>query len=122
MSSMWAIDDNKLEAYRFDEQALTDYVRGNDSPYELDSLCIVRKACLSPDSNFALLFIRNPGTRSTDYLLLRLSDMKLKRVEGMDGVEPYLGSLAGAFGPSIEWNCDYITIKSGTGIQVYRFE
>lgn len=81
---------------------------------------------MSPDGRYALLLTVHPGTaddrHTTRHLyLVRLEDMAMREVSGVDPSDILLGGVAD-YPPVIEWNTDTILICTSSGIEAYRFQ
>lgn len=82
---------------------------------------------ISPDGYYALLNTIDKGTaddpKTTYHLyLVRLEDMAIKEVWGVDPEDILVGSLGANYQPVIEWNTDVLLINTSEGVQAYRFQ
>ena len=121
---VWAINGDAREAFALRIQDLNDYLRQEDSPHEAGSLASVYVAQLSPDGKYALLLVLQDDLKHRQYslLMLRLSDMTLREVQGIDASTVLYGDASFDFKPLIEWNADRLSILTKDGLGVYRFE
>ena len=95
------------------------YAPGPDYPYRT-----ILNVILSPDGHYALL--NTSGTsregHSRDLFLVRLDDLAVRKVGGLDAGKILVGPLAGPYQINIEWNTEDLIIGTDDGIRTYRFE
>jgi len=82
---------------------------------------------ISPDGHYALLLTAEFGTAeeaiATRHLyLVRLSDLAMKEVSGVDPHSILVGSLGANFKPIMEWSTGAILINTTEGIHSYKFQ
>ena len=85
----------------------------------------IEYAVMSPDGS-CLLAVTNSiadpmAGRAWDLLMIRLSDLAVRKVEGPDARSIALGALLG-WRRAIEWNTDTLVIVSEAGVKTYQFE
>lgn len=81
---------------------------------------------LSPDGHYVLLYTVSDGPRenraTTRHLyLVRLDDLVIKEVRGIDPASIQAGAFAGKYRPVIEWNTDTLIVGTSDGPQAYTF-
>ena len=79
---------------------------------------------LSPDGHYVLL---NAVSQSADgtgrnLFLVRLDDLAVRKISGLDAGEIPVGAMAGAYQMNIEWNTENLIIGTNDGIKTYRFD
>lgn len=82
---------------------------------------------ISPDGYYALLLTAETGIAEESMAirrlyLVRLSDMTMKEVKGVDPQSILVGSLGANFKPIMEWSTDRILINTTEGIHSYKFQ
>lgn len=82
---------------------------------------------LSPDGHYVMLLSINHGTIenptiSRHLYLLRLDDLSIREVEGLDPSSILVGVFGTDYPPVIEWNTDTMIFGTSEGIQAYQFE
>ena len=87
-----------------------------DKSYEPQYLTIWN-AVFSPDGRYLLLFTINPVERNL--LLLRLEDMTLQKVSGLDAWEIVVSTKD--YPKNFEWNTDELIITTNKGIKTFTF-
>lgn len=98
-----------------------------ESMYQAMSVQRTLNTVLSPDGHYALMLTVHDGTpenpaESKHLYLVRLDDLSIKEVAGIDpGVIP-VGAPARNFRQLIEWNTDTLLIGTSDGVQAYRFQ
>lgn len=120
LDNLWAIQAESLQAVQMTEDDIRNYPQEDDSKLDLNSLCRIMEVEQSPDGRYALLLV----SYQSEYklLMLRLSDMCLRLVEGIDASEIRVESAAKDFPPVIDWNADTLTIFTMDALEQYRFE
>ena len=86
---------------------------------------IILHAVLSPDGHYLLLNALNNSIekgRSHNLYLLRLDDLSVRKVEGLDADKILYGPLGKSYAINIEWNTDELIIETEEGIKTYTFE
>lgn len=82
---------------------------------------------ISPDGHYALLLTAEAGigeeaTATRHLYLVRLSDMTMKEVSGVDPHNILVGSLGANYKPIMEWSTDAILINTTDGIHSYKLQ
>lgn len=82
---------------------------------------------ISPDGYYALLLTAEAGitaeaTATRHLYLVRLSDMTMKKVSGVDPHSILAGSLGANYKPIMEWSADTILINTTEGIHSYKLQ
>lgn len=90
-----------------------------DYPYQL-----ILNIILSPDGHYAML---NTSAQSMDgnsrnLFLVRLDDLAVRKISGLDASDIQVGAMAGTYQIMIEWNTDDLIIGTKSGIKTYRFD
>lgn len=113
------------------EQTIRDHIRApgedenqivhmdRDFPYLL-----INNVILSPDGHYALV---NTSTQiaeenSKNLFLVRLDDLAVRKVSGLDAATILVGPMAGPYQIMIEWNTDDLIIGTSDGIKTFRFD
>lgn len=84
-------------------------------------------SAISPDGHYVLLLSMNNGTEessasSRHLYLVKLDDLSIKEVAGLEPSNIMAGKLGANYAPVIEWNTDILIIGTSGGIQAYQFE
>ncbi len=87
----------------------------------------ILKTALSPDGRYALMLTLDYGTNenpttSRHLYLVRLDDLSVREVSGIDPIDIRVGDMSVNFRPVIEWNTDTLLIGTKDGVQAYRFQ
>lgn len=93
-----------------------------DMPFQ-----VILTSVLSPDGHYVLLNTMNHGSRdnpetSRHLYLVRLDDLAIKEIWGIDPSAIQVGALGANYKPVIEWNTDTLIIGTSDGIQAYEFK
>lgn len=93
-----------------------------DMPFQ-----VILTSTLSPDGHYVLLNTMDHGSRDNPVTnrhlyLVRLDDLTLKEVKGIDPSDIQVGTLGANYKPVIEWNTDTLIIGTTDGIQAYEFK
>lgn len=88
---------------------------------------VILTATLSPDGYYVLLNTIDHGSRDNPVTnrhlyLVRLDDLVIKEVRGIDPASIQVGALGANYKPVIEWNTDTLIIGTTDGIQAYTFK
>lgn len=79
----------------------------------------IHKAVFSPDGHYLLLHALGD---SANLLLVRLEDMAVVKVGGLDAVDINSGAMARKYPVCIEWNTDALIIGTKDGIRPFTFD
>lgn len=93
-----------------------------DMPFQ-----VILTSALSPDGHYVLLNTVNYGSRdipetSRHLYLVRIDDLAIKEVWGIDPSAIQVGALGANYRPVIEWNTDTLIIGTSDGIQAFKFK
>lgn len=93
-----------------------------DMPFQ-----VILTSTLSPDGNYVLLNTLDHGSRDNPVTnrhlyLVRLDDLAIKEVKGIDPSDIQVGAIGANYKPVIEWNTDTLIIGTTDGIQAYQFK
>lgn len=80
-------------------------------------------AAFSPDGNYLLLHTSSTSVegRSRNLFLIRLEDMQIRKVSGLDAETIMVGAMGSKYAINIEWNTDELIIGTQDGIKTYEF-
>ena len=120
LADMWAIQADPIRAIKLNTEDLQGSAGKNESGLDLNSCFMIHEAEQSPDGQYALLLVSHNAAYSL--LMLRLSDMALRTVEGIDASEILFDNQANEYPAVIDWNADTLTILTHSGLQLYRFD
>ena len=83
----------------------------------------ILNAVFSPDGNYLLLntISNSLNGRSRNLFLLRLEDMALRQVSGLDAGKILVSALGRDYPMNIEWNTDELIIGTDEGIRTFEF-
>ena len=96
-----------------------------NTPYEAVSqriYHILETVRLSPDGHYALLLTLDSVDQARHLYLVRLDDMTMKEISGLDPQMIKTGVMSVNYMPVIEWNSDTLIINTQEGVGTYRFE
>ena len=102
--------------------------REGASTFNLDMpLQTILTSTLSPDGHYVLMNTIHHGSRdnpvtSRHLYLVRLDDLAIREVKGIDPSDIQVGTLGANYRPVIEWNTDTLIIGTTNGIQAYAFK
>ncbi len=83
----------------------------------------ILNAVFSPDGNYLLLntISNSLNGKSRNLFLLRLEDMTLRQVSGLDAGKILVSALGRDYPMNIEWNTDELIIGTDEGIRTFEF-
>lgn len=111
--------NNQIQSYRADE--LISLIDGCQDVSSLPFQWILF-AVLSPDGQYVLLNTSDSSEMTRHLFLVRLEDLSMKEVHGIDPYEIPIGSLARSYPPMVEWHTDTLIIGTKDGVRAYRFD
>ena len=78
-------------------------------------------AVFSPDGNYLLLHTSSTSkeARSRNLFLVRMADMEIRKVSGLDAEEIMVGAMGFSYAINIEWNTDELIIGTKDGIRTF---
>lgn len=79
-------------------------------------------AVLSPDGQYVLLNTSDSSEMTRHLFLVRLEDLTMQEVHGIDPSEILIGDLASSYPPMVEWHTDTLIIGTQDGVRAYRFD
>ncbi len=93
------------------------------SPSILYPYQTIINAVFSPGGNYLLLHTLSTSKegRSRNLFLVRLEDMQIRKVSGLDAEEIMVGALGLNYAINIEWNTDELIIGTKDGIKTFEF-
>ncbi len=120
-------EDGQLQAYSAKElySLFKDLKEGSAFGLEVP-FQIILAAALSPDGRYLLLNTLDSGTGENTsevkhLYLVRLEDLSIREVGGIDASLIQTGNAAVNYRPVIEWNTDTLIIGTANGTLAYRF-
>lgn len=118
LNFLWAIRADPIQAVKLNTEELQSSA-GENAP-DLNNCFRIHEAEQSPDGRYALVLV----SRNAEYslLMLRLSDMALRTVEGIDASAILFDGRAKDYPAVIDWHADTLAILTRSGLQLYRFE
>ena len=83
----------------------------------------IQHVILSPDGHYVLLntISNSREGRSRDLFLVRLDDLAVRKITGLDAGSIPVGPLGKPYDINIEWNTDDLIIGTDDGIKTFRF-
>ncbi|MBQ3669790.1 MAG: hypothetical protein II920_11260, partial [Clostridia bacterium] len=120
IEDLWAVKADTYEVMRvsIDDLLLVGEVSHFPS-LKLDYIPIL-KAALSPEGDYALLYVSRRGSGAL--LMVRLEDMRAVKIREVTDEE--IPSLSGIIenNPIIEWNSEKLSVRTADGIKTFVFE
>ena len=131
IDQFWCIkkDTNEIVALspeEFQASIDTDIKNGGKTTANLSILYpyqTILNAVFSPDGNYLFLHTLDSSAtrRSRNLFLIRLEDMTLQKVSGLDAEKIRVGSLGLDYPMNIEWNTDELIIGTDDGVKTFEF-
>ncbi len=84
----------------------------------------IQNMVLSPDGHYVLVFTsaQSIDSESRNLYLIRLDDLAIREISGLDANEILFGPLTKHYPIVIEWNAEDLIIGTNDGIKTFRFD